>query len=78
MEDLDSKKRPKDIAYARQVAMYLSREMTDLSLPKIGADFGGRDHTTVIHAIDKIAKEIKLNPSVKKNIDEVKKKIKGE
>ena len=78
VEDLDSKKRPKDIAYARQVAMYLSREMTDLSLPKIGADFGGRDHTTVIHAIDKIAKEIKLNPSVKKNIDEEKKKIKGE
>lgn len=78
VEDLDSKKRPKDIAYARQVAMYLSREMTDLSLPKIGADFGGRDHTTVIHAIDKISKEIKLNPSVKKNIEEIKKKIKGE
>ena len=47
-----SRKQP--LARWRQIAMYLCRELTDLSLPKIGAQFGGRDHTTVIHAIDKI------------------------
>src|SRR5690606_11062462 len=46
IEDFKSKKRTKNIAFPRQVAMYLSRELTDLSLPKIGAEFGGRDHTT--------------------------------
>ena len=48
MEDFNSKKRTRAIAYPRQVAMYLSRDLTDLSLPKIGEEFGGRDHTTVI------------------------------
>ncbi|MCB5943012.1 chromosomal replication initiator protein DnaA, partial [bacterium 210820-DFI.6.52] len=47
MEDFNSKKRTRSISYPRQVAMYLSRELTDLSLPKIGEEFGGRDHTTV-------------------------------
>ncbi|MDU5019262.1 MAG: chromosomal replication initiator protein DnaA, partial [Clostridiales bacterium] len=50
MEDFNSKKRTRSISYPRQIAMYLSRELTDLSLPKIGEEFGGRDHTTVIHA----------------------------
>jgi chromosomal replication initiator protein len=54
--DLKSDKRSQDIVYPRQVAMYLARELTDLSLPKIGAKFGGRDHSTVIHAKDKISK----------------------
>lgn len=52
--ELVSKKRSQDIVVPRQVAMYLARELTDLSLPKIGAKFGGRDHTTVIHAISKV------------------------
>ncbi|MDO5028172.1 MAG: chromosomal replication initiator protein DnaA [Bacillota bacterium] len=78
VEDLDSKKRPKDIAYARQVAMYLCRKMTDMSLPKIGADFGGRDHTTVIHAIDKISNEIKSDSGVKRTIQDLKRKVKGD
>lgn len=78
VEDLDSKKRPKDIAYARQVAMYLCREMTDMSLPKIGADFGGRDHTTVIHAVDKISSEIKADSTTKKTIQDLKRKVKGD
>lgn len=78
VDDLESKKRPKDIAYARQVAMYLCREMTDLSLPKIGADFGGRDHTTVIHAVDKIAGEIKKDSEVKNTINELMRKVKSE
>ena len=55
-DDILGKKRPKNIALARQVAMYLCRKMTDASLPKIGSSFGGRDHTTVIHACEKIDK----------------------
>ncbi|NUJ33039.1 chromosomal replication initiator protein DnaA, partial [Pseudoalteromonas sp. 2103] len=56
LEDFAAKKRTKSIAFPRQIAMYLSREMTDFSLPKIGEEFGGRDHTTVIHAHEKISK----------------------
>ena len=55
-DDLIGKKRPKNIALPRQIAMYLCRRMTDSSLPKIGLSFGGRDHTTVIHAYEKIEK----------------------
>ncbi|MBQ1342009.1 MAG: chromosomal replication initiator protein DnaA [Erysipelotrichaceae bacterium] len=55
-DDLIGKKRPKNIALPRQIAMYLSRSLTDASLPKIGSSFGGRDHTTVIHAYEKIEK----------------------
>ncbi|VEF46040.1 chromosomal replication initiator protein DnaA [Bacillus freudenreichii] len=56
LEDFKAKKRTKSIAFPRQIAMFLSRELTDLSLPKIWEEFGGRDHTTVIHAYDKISK----------------------
>ncbi|MFA5104720.1 MAG: chromosomal replication initiator protein DnaA [Candidatus Margulisiibacteriota bacterium] len=59
MEELNSKTRTREIATARQVAMYLSRELTSASLPKIGNAFGGRDHTTVMHACDKIKTAIK-------------------
>ena len=55
-EDLIGKKRPKNIALPRQIAMYLCRRMTDASLPKVGLSFGGRDHTTVIHAYEKVEK----------------------
>ncbi|MBW3562958.1 MAG: chromosomal replication initiator protein DnaA, partial [Actinobacteria bacterium] len=55
VEDLCSPSRTKDLVIARQIAMYLIRELTELSLPKIGTAFGGRDHTTVMHAVDKIA-----------------------
>jgi len=57
IEDLHAKKRTRSIAYPRQIAMYLCRELTDTSLPQIGNFFGGRDHTTVLHACDKISKE---------------------
>lgn len=77
IKDMESKKRPKDIAYARQVAMYLCRMMTEMSLPKIGAEFGGRDHTTVIHAVDKITKEVKTDPDTKKTISDLQKMIKS-
>src|SRR5690606_5697310 len=76
IEDFKSKKRSRPIAYPRQIAMYLCRELTDLSLPKIGDEFGGRDHTTVIHAYDKISQEIEEDPQVKKTIERLYKKIK--
>ncbi|MBQ9931935.1 MAG: chromosomal replication initiator protein DnaA [Firmicutes bacterium] len=63
--DLDSSKRSRDIAYPRQIAMYLCREMTGLSYPNIGEAFGGRDHTTVMHACEKIASEMRTNDSLK-------------
>jgi chromosomal replication initiator protein len=56
MEDLKGAKRSQNIVFPRQVAMYLARELTDMSLPRIGAEFGGKDHTTVIHATAKITK----------------------
>ncbi|MDO4287630.1 MAG: chromosomal replication initiator protein DnaA [Eubacterium sp.] len=65
VEDMDSKKRTKAIALPRQVAMYLTRNLTDLSLPKIGEDFGGRDHSTVIHACQKITEEMEANTDFK-------------
>ena len=58
MEDMESKKRTQNIAFPRQIAMYLSRELTDFSLPHIGDEFGWRDHTTVIHAHNKIKEKI--------------------
>lgn len=76
-EDFDSKKRTRNIAYPRQIAMYLTRELTDLSLPKIGEEFGGRDHTTVIHAYEKIRLEIKDKPDFKHHIDNLIEKIKN-
>jgi len=59
MSDLKGSKRNQSIVFPRQVAMYLCRELTDASQPRIGEKFGGRDHTTVIHAINKISKLIK-------------------
>lgn len=77
MEDFLAKKRTKAIAFPRQIAMYLSRELTDNSLPKIGEEFGGRDHTTVLHAHEKISKLIEKDAQFQKQIQELEKKIKG-
>lgn len=71
LEDFQSKKRTRAIAFPRQIAMYLTRELTDLSLPKIGDEFGGRDHTTVIHACDKINGDMKVDEDLKRKIDDV-------
>ena len=68
VEDMVAKTRTREIATARQVAMYLARKMTNASLPKIGAEFGGRDHTTVMHANNKIINEIKSNPDVEEAV----------
>lgn len=77
-DDFESKKRTRQIAYPRQVAMYITRELTDLSLPKIGEEFGGRDHTTVIHACEKISSEMLSNLDLKNKVDSIIKEIKGE
>ncbi len=74
-EDLLSKKRTQDIAMARQVSMYLCRMLTDLSLPKIGEEFGGRDHTTVLHAFKKIDTLISKNSEFKDRIELIKNNI---
>jgi len=76
VEDLTAKKRTKELSYPRQIAMYLARELTDQSLPKIGEEFGGRDHTTVMHAYEKITAELKINHQLEKTIANLKEKIK--
>lgn len=76
VEDLKSKKRKVEIAFPRQVAIYLCRTLTDESFPKIGIQFGGRDHSTVMHSVDKIEEEIKTNNQLKQIIDSLKSKIK--
>ena len=71
LEDFTAKKRTKSIAYPRQVAMYLSRELTQFSLPKIGEEFGGRDHTTVIHAHEKISKMLKDDVQLQQDLKQI-------
>ena len=67
--ELKSKKRNRSILLPRHIAMYLSRRLTKVSLPDIGRDFGGKDHTTIIHACNKIEKEIKKDENLKKIIE---------
>lgn len=75
IEDLNSSKRTKNLAVPRQIAMYLCRELTDTSLPQIGEFFGGRDHTTVLHAYNKIAKSRASNIQLDKTVQELIKSI---
>ena len=74
--ELCSQRRSQSVAYPRQVAMYLSRELTDASLPKIGKEFGGRDHTTVIHATSKITRLISEDRSVYNLVQDLTARIK--
>lgn len=76
-EELKSQRRSRDVSFPRQIAMYLCREMTDMSLPKIGDDFGGRDHTTVMHACEKIKNEIENSTELRKTIEDIRKNILG-
>ncbi len=76
INDLNSKKRTRVITYPRQIAMYLCRELTDMSLPKIGEVFGGRDHTTVMHACDKIINDLKENENLAEQINQLTEQIK--
>ena len=75
VEVLKGKKRSKDIAYARMLAMYLCRMMTDQSFPRIGLEFGGKDHSTVIHAVNTIEEDLKNNSQLKEIINEIKSKL---
>lgn len=75
--DILGKKRVKQIVMPRQIAMYLSRELTDSSLPKIGNEFGGKDHTTVLHAIDKIEAELKKDTDLQNDITKLKTKLRS-
>jgi len=76
LQELTGDRRSQSIVYPRQVAMYLCRELTDSSLPKIGKKFGGRDHTTVIHATSKIAKLIREDRNVYNLVQELTARIK--
>jgi len=76
LDDFKAKKRTKSVAFPRQIAMYLSRELTDFSLPKIGEEFGGRDHTTVIHAHEKISKLVQTDTDLQKQIKEISESLK--
>ena len=71
-DDLSGNKRSNDIAFPRQIAMYLCREVANMSYPQIGIDFGGRDHSTVMHACKKIEKEVKEKNNTKLIVDSVK------
>ena len=75
VEDLKRKKRSANIAYARQIGMYLSRMLTEETCEGIGLQFGGRDHSTVIYACDKITEDIKENKKLELEINEIKNKL---
>ena len=75
VEDLKSQRRTRNIAHPRQIAMYLSRKLTDMSLPKIGEEFGGRDHSTVIHAYEKISDNLTKDESLQHTINDLTKKL---
>ena len=77
LEDFKAKKRTKSVAFPRQIAMYLSRELTDSSLPKIGEEFGGRDHTTVIHAHEKISRLLQNDELLQRQLKEITETLKG-
>lgn len=75
LDQLISKSRSKDIARPRQIAMYLCKTMTDIQLESIGSMLGGRDHSTIIHGIQKISEEYESNASTRSLIETIKKKI---
>lgn len=77
IDDLKSKKRNYNVAFPRQIAMYLCRNYTEESFPKLGIEFGGKDHSTVIHSCDKIEREIKVNHELKQIVDVLVNEIQG-
>lgn len=76
--EIIGKSRKKNIVIPRQMAMYLCRHLTDMSLPKIGEYFGGRDHTTVIHAVEKMEKDMQKDQLIKTTLQNLSKELKGE
>jgi len=75
VSDLNSNKKLKIFTLPRQVAMYLSRKLTNLSFPEIGVSFGGKDHSTVIYAVNKIDKQIKSDSFIKEAVNSIKSKL---
>ena len=75
IEDLKGKKRSKDVNYPRQIAIYLCRKMTNESFPKMGTYFGGRDHSTIISAYQRIERDLKTNSQLQQVIKELKSKL---
>ena len=75
VEDIRSKKRSSNISFPRQIAMYLCRTMTSESFPKIGTEFGGKDHSTVMHSVEKIENELKVNKDLSNIVEKLKKDI---
>jgi len=75
VDDLVAKKRSREITVPRHIAIFLARELTDTSLSQIGSAFGGRDHSTVLHACDKIRTESDININLRTALDEIKKKL---
>ncbi|HHW40187.1 MAG TPA: chromosomal replication initiator protein DnaA [Syntrophomonadaceae bacterium] len=75
IEDFKTKRRTQNVAFPRQIAMYLARELTDASLPKVGQEFGGRDHTTVMHAYEKIKTERAKNEELDATIKDIIKQL---
>jgi chromosomal replication initiator protein len=71
LQDLKTKRRNKQVVFPRQIAMYLSRELTELSFPEIGELFGGKDHTTVLHSYKKIKENLSNTPELKERVDKV-------
>jgi chromosomal replication initiator protein len=71
LQELKTKRRNKQVVFPRQIAMYLSRELTDLSLPEVGELFGGKDHTTVLHSYKKIKEDMHNNPELKDRVEKV-------
>jgi chromosomal replication initiator protein len=78
IEDMKGRKRTQSIVFPRQIAMYLSRKILDVSLPECGKQFGGRDHSTVIHSCDKISAELDGNQDLQNVLNELERRIKGE
>lgn len=80
MEDMESKKRTKELAYPRQIAMYMCRKLTDVPLANIGKDFGGRDHTTVIHACEKVTEDLNGDhgDELRRSLEDIERRIVGE
>lgn len=75
LADLASASRKRSIAYPRQVAMYMARNETDASLPQVGTYLGGRDHTTIMYGCDKIARDVEINSSTRREVLEIKARL---
>ena len=69
--DLKGKKRTRNIVFPRQIAMYIAREITEYSTTELGLEFGGRDHTTVMHSCQKIDEQLKLDPTLDSKIQKL-------